>query len=312
MGNACGTDGVLAGNLGGREPGVAPCPAAWQPPPVHLWQEDAARRTLRVPEDYPSLAAAIKAAAKGDRIEVAEGVYSETLLVDKALEIVGRGAPARVCLLAINASVLTVARSPCRLANLTLRVSAVGDRACACVDAGAGSRVQLEKCVLEGGRCGFQTSGMAVLVATEVRNSAGTGVLCLAGSRLWMLRCSVHSHALSGLHLQGEGVVGYLGQSHIADCKANALTISAGAQGTVEDNVIAANADAGISISDKGSGGDIRDNNISGNGLVGVYIFDAAAATIQNNHLANNGHHNQISVHPSSLPFVICHDNSII
>ena len=204
MGNLCGTAAAFAAQGGGGASGAEAPPAAWQPPPVPA--AGARRSTLRVPEDCPSLAAAVKAAAAGDRIAVAEGVYSETVFVDKALEIVGRGSPARVCLQAINASALTLARAPCRLENLTIRVrdvaGAAGGRGCACVDAGAGSRLLLEHCVLEGGRCGLQTSGTAVLVASEVRGSAETGVLGLAGSQVWMLRCSVHSHALSGIHLQ--------------------------------------------------------------------------------------------------------------
>ena len=59
-------------------------------------------------------------------------------------EMGGRGAAGGGWGRARKASGLTGAGSRCRLAKLTLRGSAVGDRACACGDAGAGSRVQLE------------------------------------------------------------------------------------------------------------------------------------------------------------------------
>ena len=201
MGNLCGTAAAFAAQGGGGASGAEAPPAAWQPPPVPA--AGARRSTLRVPEDCPSLAAAVKAAAAGDRIAVA-----------------------------INASALTLARAPCRLENLTIRVrdvaGAAGGRGCACVDAGAGSRLLLEHCVLEGGRCGLQTSGTAVLVASEVCGSAETGVLGLAGSQVWMLRCSVHSHALSGIHLQvrarvlgGRGGSGASAACACADAAAN-------------------------------------------------------------------------------------------
>ena len=45
--------------------------------------------TLRVPEDHPTISAAIAAANAGDRIKVANGIYREQLLIDKPLEIEG-------------------------------------------------------------------------------------------------------------------------------------------------------------------------------------------------------------------------------
>jgi hypothetical protein len=45
--------------------------------------------TLRVPEDHPTISAAIAAANAGDRIKVANGIYRERLLIDKPLEIEG-------------------------------------------------------------------------------------------------------------------------------------------------------------------------------------------------------------------------------
>jgi hypothetical protein len=47
------------------------------------------RNTLRVPQDYPTISAAIAAADAGDRIKVANGIYREQLLIDKPLEIEG-------------------------------------------------------------------------------------------------------------------------------------------------------------------------------------------------------------------------------
>jgi len=45
--------------------------------------------TLRVPQDHPTISAAIAAANAGDRIKVANGIYREQLLIDKPLEIEG-------------------------------------------------------------------------------------------------------------------------------------------------------------------------------------------------------------------------------
>ena len=167
-----------------------------------------------------SCAAAIKAAAPGDRLIVAEGIYSETLLIDKALEIVGLAHPSCVCIQAINATAVTVSRAACRLENITLRVCGenCSDRDY-CLANSSNSHVQLERCILEGGDGGLVNSGMAVLVATEIKCSQGSGVIGCEQSSLWMLQSSVHSHALSGISIQ---VCSGCGQREIAHAQVRA------------------------------------------------------------------------------------------
>lgn len=49
-----------------------------------------ARSTLRVPEQYPSIQAAVDAARPGDVIDIAPGVYHENVIVDVAVKLRGR------------------------------------------------------------------------------------------------------------------------------------------------------------------------------------------------------------------------------
>src|SRR5687768_12704811 len=55
----------------------------------------AAQTTIRVPDDQPSIQAAINAALNGDTVAVAPGVYSERLnFLGKAITVVSDGGPA--------------------------------------------------------------------------------------------------------------------------------------------------------------------------------------------------------------------------
>lgn len=56
---------------------------------VAVWEADASA-TLRVPEDHPTIQAAIQAAADGDVIDVAPGTYAGPITVDRSVTIVGR------------------------------------------------------------------------------------------------------------------------------------------------------------------------------------------------------------------------------
>jgi pectin methylesterase-like acyl-CoA thioesterase len=56
---------------------------------VGVWTADAAT-TLRVPEDHPTIQAAIQAAKPGDVIDVAPGTYPGAITIDRSVTIVGR------------------------------------------------------------------------------------------------------------------------------------------------------------------------------------------------------------------------------
>lgn len=68
-----------------------------------------------------SLAAALRAAAPGSRIEVEAGLYTEPLVIDKAVEIVGLGSVADVVIEATRGTCLLMQAEHAVLRNLTLR-----------------------------------------------------------------------------------------------------------------------------------------------------------------------------------------------
>ena len=201
MGNLCGFE--QRGPFDRSSHAPLPVPTEWKP---NFPDPFGRGNIVRVPEDQPTLACAIKAAQEGDRVLVAAGLYCETLLVDKALEIVGLGTrPADVCMKAIGATALTVcSRATCRLENIKLVVcNSYSDRSNQnhCVENSKGCSLQIERCVLEGGHSGIVNRGLAVLVQSEVRGCEGAGVQSVERSQLWMLQCNLHSHN-KGLVLQ--------------------------------------------------------------------------------------------------------------
>jgi hypothetical protein len=71
--------------------------------------------------DFATVSEAIEVAKPGDRILVRPGLYEESLVVNKPLEIIGDGPVEDIVIRARDANVLTFQASIGRVANLTLR-----------------------------------------------------------------------------------------------------------------------------------------------------------------------------------------------
>ena len=127
-----------AGPPAPQAPHAAPAPsAARTEPPTHV--VDPFHRG-----DFTTISEAIKTASPGDRILVRPGLYTESLVIDKPLEILGDGPAADIQVHARDAHVVVFRANISRIANLTLRQTG-GEGTWYGVDIGQG-RLELEGC----------------------------------------------------------------------------------------------------------------------------------------------------------------------
>jgi F-box protein 11 len=94
--------------------------------------------------DFTTISEAIKRARPGDRILIRPGLYTESLVIDKPLEILGDGPVADIQIHARDAHVVVFRANISRIANLTLRQTG-GKGTWYGVDIGQG-RLELEGC----------------------------------------------------------------------------------------------------------------------------------------------------------------------
>ncbi len=221
--------------LGPPQPATARA-AARNEPPTHV--ADPYHRG-----DFTTISEAIKAAAPGDCILVRPGLYTEPLVIDKPLEILGDGPVADVQVHVRDANAVAFQASIGRIANLTIR-QVGGQGEWFGVDITQG-RLELEGC--------------------DITSQAGSCVAIHGAADPRLRRNTIHDGKHAGVHVAEQG----LGILEDNDITANALAgvaIKTGGNPTLRRNRINRNESQAVSVYEGGKGV-FEDNDLTGNNL---------------------------------------------
>lgn len=177
--------------------------------------------------EYPSLAAALEAAADGDVLTVAPGTYRENLVVERSVTLRGpEGAPGSVRIAPADGVPLTVraaavvqdlhvegqdATSPALLVEegtpelLDVRIVT---RSAAGIEVRAGARPTVRRCTVDnpaGIGIAVVDGGGGVFEECEVMAAGQAGIAVRGGGHPRLERCRVHHTSGTGLSATGEG-----------------------------------------------------------------------------------------------------------
>jgi parallel beta-helix repeat protein len=249
-------------------------------PPTHV--VDAYQRG-----DFDSVRAAIEAAKPGDRILVRPGLYEESLIVDKPLEIIGDGPVEDIEIRGRDSDVLEFRASIGRVANLTLRQTDADEPRGVAVYQG---RLDLEGC--------------------DISSRAGTCVAVFGGADPRLRRNKIHHGKYSGVSVRDNGLGtledneitgnGYSGvqvgdsadpvlrRNRIHDNKQAGVFVHGDGRGTLEDNEISGNGIAGVAAIGESGDSMLRRNQIHDNKGPGVWVYDNGVATLEDNEITGN------------------------
>jgi F-box protein 11 len=267
--------GIRQGNASTGGPQVA----AWLPT-LEAGQVGSSRMTTRTEPptyvvdayqrgDFDTVSAAIKAAQPGHRILVRPGLYLESLVIDKPLEILGDGPVADIEIRARDADAVAFRANIGRIANLTLRQDGSDDQWVA-VDITQG-RLDLEGCDI-----------------------TSQGVCCVAirsGADPRLRRNTIHDGKQAGIYIF-DGGLGTLEDNDITANTSPGVAITTGGNPTLRRNTIHHNSHFGIFVGDGGLG-TLEDNEITANTSSGVAIKTRGNPTLRRNTI----HHNHSGVH---------------
>ena len=271
--------------------------------------------------DFGTVSEAIAAAKPGDRILVRPGLYQESLVVDKPLEILGDGPLGDIEIRATGGNTLTFGANIGRVANLTLRlpggsgfaygvdiaqgrlalegcdISSQGGGACVAIRDGADPRLRGN--TIHHGRYGgvfVYDNGLGTLEDNDIFANGSSGVSIKAGGDPTLRRNTIHDNRQSGVHVYDNGL-GTLEDNDIFANTMSGVMIQSGGNPTVRRNRIHDSKSSGVHVYENGLG-TLEDNDIFANTMAGVRIrtsihADANAAggnpTVRGNRINRNG-----------------------
>jgi parallel beta-helix repeat protein len=288
-------------------------PVPRTPRGTHVVERGAEGRSV-----YETIADAVAAAEAGDVILVRPGRYTEPLVIDKPLEIIGVGVfdeANRAVVSTADATAITYEAEGGHGRIATLNIEAAGEHACA-IDVTDGTVTvrschitghgPIKACVRVGG------DGMARIDGNHITDTEGVGVLICEQADARLTDNLIEGHGYSCVEIRdgtqptvdrnriGEGRSGGLwlhGGSH-AEIDRNdiyghgmaGITITDGADPTINGNRIHDGLDAGIYVGRGGEGkpggrGTIRDNIVYRNSGTGIDIADGGEPLVARNYI---------------------------
>jgi parallel beta-helix repeat protein len=258
---------------------------------------------------YDTISSALQAASPGDVILVRPGTYTEQLVIDRPVEIIGVGVLEEHQLAAVRTSdrsaiVYQAAARAGRISNLA--IEAGGEPTCTAVDVTTGflllaacqvtNRGPAEACVRVRG------DGRARIVANTITDGYGAGLVICERGDATVIDNSILRHAHSCLEIR-DATRPMVSNNRIGHGSSGGVLIRGGSRANLERNDIYENREAGIAVTEGADPG-IKGNRIHDGYGAGIWVGNGGHGTISENDIyANRG--TGVEVAAAGNPLVI-------
>lgn len=224
-------------------------------------------RAIRVPGDYPDIAAAIAAARPNDVIRVSPGNYKTPLVISKPLNLRG------------SADGKTIIELPAQQAGfITVSSTAAGTRI---------SGFELRHTGFDHGLDRY--SGITVeardvsISSCNIQHAAGHGIAVLGGAQANISGCKISHSGWDGISVYGENSAANVSDTISQENLQQGIGFWLGGSGSVSNSRALKNGLCGILAMSTGTRVSISSNTCSGNREAGILLSDGVAAELTSN-----------------------------
>jgi parallel beta-helix repeat protein len=253
--------------------------AATPPAPARV-QAAAEKVTVTVGRggEYAKIAEALRAVPAGSRILVRPGVYAESVVLDRDVEVVGDGPREEIVLEGWNSPGLIMKTAQATVRGLRLR----------------SRRSALPAPGLYGSTI-YVPQGVLVLEDCDVSSADGAGVAAEGPQAAPVLRrCRVREAAAQGLYFT-DRAGGTVEECDVRTCGVAGVAVLKGANPTLRDCRIQLNKQAGVLVWDGGRGL-FEGCDVAANGAAGVQIQQGGGPTLRRCRIHDQHAHNGVLV----------------
>jgi len=223
-------------------------------------------KVMRVPSEFPTIAAALKGSKANDRIFVEKGTYTESLIVPEGVEIVGESrAETIIECPAEKAAVIAVGQGnkKVRVASLTLRHQGL-----------VNDDERFPVVLVDSGRL--------LLEDTLVSRASGHGVAVLNGGHATLMLCKIVESGWDGVSVKGEKSGAILSRVTSEGNLHHGVDFWDGANGQISKSQFLSNGRAGIIAIGSTEPIKISESRSEGNREIGFFFSDVAGAEVDN------------------------------
>lgn len=235
--------------------------------------------------DYTSVSEALRAAAAGARLLVRPGLYSESVIIDKPVQIIGDGARGDIIVESAGASCVLMRTDEALVRGLTLREltgSSGMDEGFFAVDIPQG-RLTLEDCDITSASLScvgvHNDTTNPVIRRCRIHTSADSGIYIFNAAAGTVEECDIFNHTNAGVAVT-ERAKPTLRHCRVYAGKHAGIVFWNGGVGLVEECEIFGNAKAGVGINDEGDPV-LRRCSIYGGKNPGVFVHDNGRGTLE-------------------------------
>jgi hypothetical protein len=264
--------------------------------------------------DFDSITAAIKAAQINSRISVRAGLYEESLIVNKQIEIVGDGSVANVVVRSLNSSCIKFETERAVVRNLTLQCAAaqsgkkafgveilngeitiqncdVTSDSLACVAVhGANTKLLMRDCLIRDSADGgiyFFDSATGNVEESEIYRNRNASVVIAQNANPTFKNCRITAGGNAGFWVYENGL-GTIDDSEVFGHRRSEIVVASGGSPVFRGCKIHNSNESGVFV---GEGGRIliEECSIYENADAGVSVDGASIAAARNCHINGNG-----------------------